>query len=247
MSDIDSVSTAAATAVASTAPTPSTVAVVIVNYRTPELTVRCLRSLVDQVASASGTRVVVVDNDSGDGSAATIAQAITDAGWQDWVTLLPSTHNGGYAYGNNLGLRQIMASGVNASYYWLLNPDTEVLPGALSQLVNFLDQHPTVGIVGSELQYPNGSTFGKAFRFPNIWNELDNGLRLGIVSRLLSRWLVAQSMGDQPQAVDWLPGASMMVRHQVFEQVGLMDDTYFLYFEETDFCLQAHRAGWGCW
>jgi hypothetical protein len=221
--------------------------VVIVNYRTPHLTVDCLRSLEPEVAALPGVRVAVVDNDSPDDSVAVIGAAIATAGWQNWVTLMPSQHNGGYAFGNNFAIRPALQSANPPAYFWLLNPDTQVRPGALKALMEFMEQHPDAGIAGSAIEEADGAPFGTAFRFPSMLSELDSGLRLGLVSKLLSNWSVARSMNDQACVVDWLPGASMLIRRTVLEQVGLMDEGYFLYYEETDFCLQAKRAGWNCW
>ena len=194
-----------------------------------------------------GTRSVVVDNASGDDSVAVIQTAITEEGWEGWASVLPSDRNGGYAYGNNLAIRPALQQPDPPDYILLLNSDTQVRPGALKALVDYLEAHPTVGIVGSAMENPDGSIWGTAFRFPSIFSEIEGGLRLGLVSKLLAHWVVAQPMGDRPQPIDWLPGASMMIRREVFESVGLMDEAYFLYYEETDFCLQAQRAGWPCW
>lgn len=221
--------------------------VVIVNYRTPTLTINCLRSLAQDIPSLPGTKVAVVDNASGDDSVGKIAAAIALEGWHDWVTLLPSDRNGGFAYGNNYAIRPTLDSPHAPPYYLLLNPDTEVRPHALKALVEFMDQHPEVGIAGSELEEADGKPWRITFRFPSILGELDRGLRLGIVSQLLAKWVIARHMGDTAEAVDWLPGASMMIRRAVFDDIGLMDENYFLYYEETDFCLQAKRAGWPCW
>ncbi|MDX2240604.1 MAG: glycosyltransferase family 2 protein [Leptolyngbyaceae cyanobacterium bins.302] len=217
-----------------------------VNYRTPQLTVNCLRALADEVKSVPGTRAVVVDNNSGDGSVDTIRTAIAVEAWDEWASVLPSDYNGGYAYGNNLAIRPALQSPNPPAYVLLLNSDAQVRPGALKALVDYLEHHPTVGIVGSAMINPDGTSWSTAFRFPSILSELESSVRLGIVSKLLSNWKVPQAMGDQPQQVDWLPGASMMIRREVFDSIGLMDEEYFLYYEETDFCLQAKRAGWAC-
>jgi len=226
---------------------PSSLLVIIVNYRTARLVVNCLHSLDDEVRSYPGTRVVVVDNASGDGSVDTISTAITAEAWGSWASVLPSDRNGGYAYGNNLAIRPALQMANPPAYFLLLNPDTEVRPGLFKALIDFMEQHPHVGITGSSLENPDGSIWGTAFRFPSVLSELEHGLRLGLVSKFLASWVVAQKMTDEPQKVDWLPGASMMIRRQVFESIGLMDETYFLYYEETDFCLQANRMGWECW
>ncbi len=222
--------------------------IVTVNYRTSDLVLQSLKVLESEIASVPGTKVAIVDNNSGDGSAEKIAAAIATEGWGDWAIFLPSPINGGFSFGNNYAIRPALQNPQPPDYFLLLNPDAQVRPGALKALVAFLDQHPDVGIAGSSFEEQNGKLWPYAFRFPSILGELENGFRLGIISKLLSPWKVVREMEqDREQPMDWLPGASMMIRRQVFESVGLMDEGYFLYYEETDFCLQAKRAGWGCW
>lgn len=224
------------------------VLVVIVNYRTGPLVVECLRSLQAEIAAAPGSRVTVVDNRSPDHSADVIAAAIEREGWSSWVTLARSPVNGGFSYGNNHAVRPALESADPPAYFWLLNPDCVVRPGALRALVDHFEAHPQVGIAGSSLEQADGSVWAHAFRFPSLWSELASGLRLSLAARLLKKHTVLLDMDvSRPAQVDWLPGASMMVRREVFQQVGLMDEDYFLYFEETDFCLAARRAGWLCW
>jgi N-acetylglucosaminyl-diphospho-decaprenol L-rhamnosyltransferase len=225
----------------------NTVLIVVVNYRTGSLAVECLRSLAGDVASSPGTRVAVVDNCSGDGSADVIAAAIEREGWSTWATLQRAPVNGGFSYGNNFAVRAALASAQAPACFWLLNPDTRIHPGALRALLDFLAAHPWVGIVGSSLENSDGTRWPHAFRFPSLQSELVSGLRLKAVAALLKKHVVMMTMGDTAERVDWLPGASMMVRREVFESVGLMDEGYFLYYEETDFCLAARRAGWECW
>lgn len=229
-----------------TQPLQTSVLVVIVNYRTPTLTVNCLRSLAPELGTLPNAKVVVVDNASGDDSVTLIQQAITSEGW-DWATLLPSDQNGGFSYGNNFAIRPALASDDPPDYIWLLNSDTEIRPGALHTLLEFMQPRDSVGICGSRFEEPDGTVWPFAFRFPSILSELEAGLRLSLISQLLSRWKVVQPMSDQPRRMDWLPGASLLIRRAVFETIGLMDEGYFLYYEETDFCLQAARHGWECW
>ena len=227
-------------------PSPSLL-VVIVNYRTPQLTIDCLQSLQTEVKHHANTRVVVADNQSGDGSVAVLRDAIASYHWQDWVTLQSLDRNGGFAAGNNAVVGPALESTHPPDYIWLLNPDTVVHPGALKTLLTFLEQHPDVGIAGSRLENLDGTPQYSAFRFHTIWSELDQGLRLGLVSKILSQWILAPSIADQAIATDWLAGASMMIRRQVFEQIGLLDDNFFMYYEEVDFCLRARQANWTCW
>jgi N-acetylglucosaminyl-diphospho-decaprenol L-rhamnosyltransferase len=228
-------------------PSSARLRVVILNYRTPELTVACLRSLIKEVQALPGTQVTVVDNDSADGSVEQISAAIATEHW-DWVTFLPQARNGGYAFGNNVAIRQALSADTPPDYILLLNPDTVVRPGALQALVDFMDKTPEAGIAGSRLEEPDGTPQCSAFRFPNVWSELDSGLRLGLVTRLLSQRVVPiLPVTESIRQVDWVAGASMIVRRQVFETAGLMDEKYFLYFEEVDFCVAAKKAGWSCW
>lgn len=222
--------------------------VVIVHYKTPALIIDCLRSLEGEVRGHGNASVVVVDNQSQDGSVARIADAIHSQGWSQWVRLVESPVNGGFAYGNNHVVGPALATDNPPDYFWLLNPDTKIYSGSMTSLVDFLAAHPKAGLAGSAIEEQPGVLWPYAFRFPSLLSELDDGLKLGIVSRLLSRWSILSLMDQQRESpVDWVAGASLMVKRQVFEQVGLMDENYFLYYEETDYCLQAKRAGWDCW
>ena len=137
--------------------------------------------------------------------------------------------------------------GRSTYYVLLLNPDTIVLPGALKSLLDFMDEHPLVGIAGSRLEHPDGTPQRSAFRFHSVLSEWEAGLRLGLVSRLLNKRVVAPPVPQVTCPTDWVAGASMIVRRAVFERIGLLDEGYFMYFEEVDFCLRARRAGWPCW
>lgn len=221
--------------------------VVMVHYRTPALAIESIRSLAAEAAAIPGTRLFLVENASKDGSEEALADAIRSEGWSDWVSLIPAGRNGGFASGNNVALRRILAADERPEYVLLLNPDTVVRTGALRELVAFMDAHPRAGVAGSRLEDTHSSAQRSAFRFPNLAAEFDAGLRLGIVSRLLARRLVAPPVRDECHRTDWVCGASMILRLKVFQDVGLFDEHFFLYSEETDLCLQAWRAGWECW
>lgn len=221
--------------------------IVIVNYRTPGLAVDCLRSLASQVECLGGGRVLVMDNASGDGSAERIHAAIGSEGWSEWAEAVALDRNGGFAFGNNAGIRMALAARETADYVMLLNPDTIVRQGAIRALVEFMDSHPDAGIAGSLLETPAGGVDCSAHRIHSPLSELDGGARLGLLSRLLSRHVVSPPMLDVPHPCDWVSGASMLVRRQVIEDIGLMDEGFFLYFEEVDYCWRARRAGWEVW
>ncbi len=222
--------------------------VVIVNYRTADLVVNCLRSLEQDAASMPGLHAVVVDNASGDDSAQTLRRAIDTAGWSRWVTLIESARNGGFSAGNNIGIRSRCSK-----LYLLLNPDTLVKPGAIHALIAFMQDHPRAGIVGSQLENQDGRTQSTARRCLSPLTELEAGANTVVISRLLSR-VPQQTFTDEPIQCDWVSGAAMCVRREVFEEVGLLDEGFFLYFEELDLCERARRAsrhggrgGWEVW
>jgi N-acetylglucosaminyl-diphospho-decaprenol L-rhamnosyltransferase len=221
------------------------VAVVIVTYRSAKLTIDALRSVAaERIMSGLCVRAVVVDNDSGD--LPEIALAAQQYDWSSWLTLVHAPRNGGFAYGNNLGIARAYADRT-PDYIYLLNPDTQVRPGGIAALVRFLTDRPEVGIAGSSFENLDGSNWPIAFRFPSIFSELDTGLQWGVVSRLLKRWVVARVMSTTPEPVDWICGASMLIRPAVLAATGGLDEHYFLYFEETDFCRRARLAGYSTW
>jgi GT2 family glycosyltransferase len=221
------------------------VAVVIVSYQSAELAIECLKSLhAERDAGNLRLRVVLVDNASGD--LPQIAQAVERMGWSSWVTPVLAPKNGGFAYGNNLGIRHIYEQG-RPDYIYLLNPDTQVRKGAIGALVGFLESHPEVGIAGSSFETEDGSDWPFAFRFPSMVSEIEHGMQTGIISRLLSRWTVVRTMDAAAEATDWVSGASMMIRPAVFAAVGCLDENFFLYYEETEFCHRALRAGFATW
>jgi len=221
------------------------VAVVIVSYRSAALTVTCLRS-VERERAASKLRIVavVVDNDSGD--FAEINHAVNENQWSSWVSVVAAPRNGGFAYGNNLGIRLVYTA-CRPRYIHLLNPDTQVASDGIGCLVEFLDSRPEVGIAGSGLDNADGTPWNVAFRFPGMLSEVEAALQVGLLSRLLKRWVVPRQMGSQAAQVDWICGASMMIRPSVLSDVGGMDENFFLYFEETDFCRRAAAAGFSTW
>lgn len=225
---------------------PRSTAVVIVNYRTARLVVDCLRSLVPEVRAEPEMRVEVVDNASGDDSVAVIGDAVRREGWT-WATVRPLDHNGGFAFGNNAAIRDVLTSASPPKYIWLLNPDTVVRPGAATALIDFLEARPEVGIAGGRLEYPDGTPQTSGFRFPSLFSEFEETIRIGVVSRALEPYRVPGPIHAEAHHADWVNGASLMVRREVFETVGLMDEGYFLYFEETDFCRRVRAGGWPVW
>jgi len=220
------------------------VLIVIVNYSTPRLVIDCLRSLAPQITPA--TRVIITDNASPDDSVPQIQSAIAANHWS-FAALMPLPKNGGFAYGNNAAIRPLLAANQLPPYILLLNPDTILLPNALAALTTFMDQNPQAAIAGSRLENPDATPQISAFRFPGILSEFESGFRLGLLTRLLSPIILAPPVQDVPHKTGWVAGASFLVRREVFEKIGLLDEAYFMYYEEVDFCLRAARAGFATW
>jgi GT2 family glycosyltransferase len=198
---------------------------VVLNHREATDTLRCLDAL-GRVRYRPLTRLVV-DNASGPGEVAWLRSA--------GATVVESGGNLGYAGGNNVGLRLALDEG--AAAVWIVNPDAYPEPASLRRLVRVLRRHPEVGIVGPRILEADSAT-------PKIQSD---GGRLvweaGGRSELIGRG-TAPGRSGEIRLVDFVPGAAMLVRRQVFADVGLLPEEYFLYFEETDFCVRAGRAGW---
>ena len=221
--------------------------VVILNYRVTDLTIDCLKSLVPEIPRVPGMKVAVCENGTGGDAEQRIREAIVANGLEPCVELTAISPNRGFTGGNNVIIRKALASADPPEYFLLLNADTLVLPGAFEALVRFMDGQPEVGIAGSHLEWPDGAPQGSPFWFPGIASELDRGLKLGIVSKVLSGSLVVDPKPRNASPVDWLGGTSMIIRRQVVETIGPLDEGLYTYFDDVDYCLSAKRAGWPTW
>jgi GT2 family glycosyltransferase len=215
--------------------------VVILNYNTCELLRNCLQSL--QAQRGPDTAVCVVDNNSPDGSAEMVAREFP------LVTLIRNPKNSGYSAGNNLGFRHFgFPDAAQARHALLLNPDTIVPDGALAGLAQFLDANPDVGIVGPRLLLPDG-TLDKACRrgFPTpavAFYRLTKLSRLFPKSPRFNRYNM-EYLDERAQAdVDATVGACMLLRGSAIAKVGLLDERFFMYGEDIDWCLRVKEAGY---
>jgi N-acetylglucosaminyl-diphospho-decaprenol L-rhamnosyltransferase len=216
--------------------------VVVVNYRTAMHTLAAARSALRDLGDLDAS-VTVVDNHSGDASLDVLRAELNDPR----VRLVASPENRGFGAGNNLAIESSLARDDPPDVFLFLNPDARVLHGALRALLDVFERNAHVGIAGTRICGADGSERMAAFRFPSPLGELDSGLRLGLVSRILAPWVVAGRMPAASGPVDWVSGASFAVRREVFERAGLFDQGFFLYFEETDLCQRARRAGFETW
>lgn len=220
---------------------------IILNYKTADMTIQSAESAVQAMAPfADEWQLVIVDNDSQDGSFETISAAVsakTDAEWRN-VSVVASGHNGGFGAGNNVAIKTALHQSIPPEYIYILNSDAFPEPKAIKELVDYLDLNPKTGIVGSYIHGTDGEPHCTAFRFPSILSELESSVRLGALTRVLKNHVVALGIPDTTTDVDWLAGASMMMRSSMLQQIGIFDETFFLYFEETDLCKRANNAGW---
>lgn len=211
------------------------VSIVIVSRDTRGVLGACLRSIAAHAGEVA-TETIIVDCASSDGTPAMVRADFPDA------ILLEPGANLGFARGNNLGIRR-----ARGALVLLLNPDTELTPGALPALVSALAADPAVGVVGPRLCYPDGSVQSSRRRFPTLATA-------AVESTLLQEWLPGHSalhtyvMGDVPDDAahdaDWLVGACLLARRAVFASAGLLDERLFLYSEEPEWCWRVRRAGW---
>lgn len=204
--------------------------VVIVSWNTRALLVDCLNSLKGAVDGQM--EVLVVDNASDDDSAPVLKSQFP------WVKLIANEENVGFATGNNQAIRASVGE-----YVLLLNPDTVVLPGALETLLKFMDEHPEVGAAGSRVLNPDGSLQTSCYPAPTLLRELWRLFHLDAL-RHYGVYCMADWPTDVNRQVDVLLGACILLRRKVLDQIGLMDEKYFMYSEEVDLCFRVRRAGW---
>ena len=206
------------------------VATVVLNYLHADDTIRCIASV--QKSQYVNCSIVVVDNGSGSDVMRELQERLDPV-----VPVIDAGENLGYAAGNNLGIRKVLAEG--ADLVWLLNPDTVVEPDTLGRMAAVMRRYPQVGIVGTRIL--NGASEPPSILFNGGIIDWVNG---GAVSHADIGLRHADVPSDGVTPVDYVTGASMLVRRHVFDQIGLIPEDYFLYFEETDFCTKARSAGW---
>lgn len=207
--------------------------IIIVNWNTQDLLKQCLKSVeADLAASKLNTEILVVDNASTDNSTQMIKEQFPG------VILIENQENVGFAAANNQAIEQ--SSG---RYILLLNSDTEVKPRALQLLCNHLDVNPQVGAAGSQLLNPDDTLQTSCYPFPTLSRELWRLLHLDVLWSYgvyhMANWDV-----DTPREVEVIQGASLLLRRAALDQVGLLDDRYFMYTEEVDLCYRLRQGGW---
>ena len=217
--------------------------IVVLNYKTPDLSIKAAAAALGELAPFPG-EIIIVDNDSQDGSFEQMQAEVANRAWMSRVSVLQSGRNGGFGAGNNFGILAGMAVNRKPDYVYILNSDAFPDSGAIRALVDALEADPKAGFAGSYIHGPDGEPHVTAFRFPSLASEFEGAARTGFITRMFKDRRVPMELPASTQAVDWLAGASLMMRRDVLEAIGLFDEKFFLYFEETDLCLRANRAGW---
>jgi hypothetical protein len=222
------------------------VAVSIVSYGTADLIAEALPALLAELSGFAAWAVAIVDNASPDNDADRMEAHLAKLS-DPRVHLVRSPVNGGFSAGNNVAFKAFKTLDWTPDCVLLLNPDAEIRPGAIHEMVRVMMSAPRIGVVGAVLENEDGSTWTAAFNFPSLMGEFVRGVGLGAIMR---RWPVMAVQADgatAPVKVDWVSGAAMLIRQEVIDDIGGMDEVYFLYFEEIDYMLQAARAGWQTW
>ncbi len=223
----------------------NSVLTIILNYRTPQMTLQAAEAALAELEDLPGG-LVIVENGSDDGSWDALQEGAARRGWLDSnkVRLVRSSVNGGFGAGMNIGMNAGLPDGSAPGFYYLLNSDAFVEGDTITRLRDFLLHTPGAGLAGSFVHGTDDSPHRTAFRFPSIAGEFEMAARTGIITRLLRHSVVAMEIPGAETQVDWTAGASLMIRREVIEEIGGFDEAFFLYFEETDLCRRAARAGW---
>jgi GT2 family glycosyltransferase len=228
----------------------TTLTAIIVNFKTPELTLNCLESLGRErdLLQDCHLEARIVDNQSDDESLEIILNEIKKKHLGGWTSLQVAPSNGGYGAGNNQVLREIDTLHQNKNqFYLILNPDVELKSGAIEKLLKLAVSNPRVAVVGPRLEYEDGRPQISAFRFHSVLSELASAARIGPITRWLARSNVGITTGKTAAQVDWVSGACFLVKAEALSESGLFDEEFFLYFEESELCHRLHKLGWEVW
>lgn len=214
------------------------VVVSIINYRTGQMTIDCVASVLADLGDMQAD-VVVVDNASGDGSADQIADWIAQTA-EPRVHLIRSETNSGFSGGHNQG----MAFAPDADFYLILNSDALLRPGFFDALLAETMGNPKIGLFAPQLEWEDGEVQNSCFRLHSPAGELMRGAQTGPVTKLLQHKVIAMDQPPAPGTIEWASFACILLRGDMVRQIGPMDEGYFLYYEDSEYAMRAGRAGW---
>ncbi len=214
------------------------VSIVIVNYRTSEITIQCIKSVLD-TCDGDWWEVIVVDNFSNDGSCNKIERYISECGMGQKISVIRNTHNGGYSAGNNVGVK--LSRG---DHVLLLNSDAILGENTVKILSKSLDDDPRLGLASPGLYSLDGKQQHGCFRYPQPLSELVKSAATGPISEALRLYDTNVELSSDRTFPEWTSFACVMIRHKLFDTVGMLDEEFFMYFEDIDFCRRAKDSGW---
>jgi GT2 family glycosyltransferase len=192
-------------------------------------------------------KIIVIDSHSEDGSIKALEHNFKKELKSGDVIIHELDRNRGFAFAVNRALELIEKSKFYPNFYWLLNSDATVLQGSFKALLDCIQKDPGAGIAGSRLESPDGNIECSAHRFPSPTSEIwEHGADLSF-SQLALKEMVSPSLRDSAEECEWVSGASCLIKREVFDDTGKMDEEYFLYFEDADFCFRAKKKGWNVW
>lgn len=215
------------------------VGISIINYRTADLTKACVKSVLDDIEEIDA-EIVIVDNASGDGSAEEIETWLATLPKDAPVRLVRSDTNSGFSGGHNIGMNHL-----KAEFFLILNSDAILCPGFLKAILAAARETPKAGIIAPQIETEDGDIQVSCFRFHSPWSELIRGAQTGPVTTLLNKHVVALNPPVQNKDIEWASFACILLRASMVDEIGPMDEGYFLYFEDSEYCLRARRADWG--
>lgn len=201
------------------------------------MTVDCLGSILPDLLDH--WKCVVVDNASGDGSVKKINDWIISQGVSDKISVISSSVNTGFSGGNNIGI-----SNCTAKYYLLLNSDTQVISGSIAILLDEAKKNPSAGLITPRLEFENGMPQESCFHFHSPISEFLNAVNIGILDRLFSGYRVPIPASNSKTNPDWSSFACVLIKGELIETIGMLDDGYFMYYEDAEFCHRSRMAGW---
>lgn len=211
------------------------VSIIIVSWNTMEITCDCLRSVFEQTADV-GFEVIVVDNASSDNSVEVVKKEFQQ------INLIVNEENLGFAKANNIGIK---AS--TGRYLFLVNSDIEVLDNCIENMVDFMDDNTKIGMAGPRVLNPDRTLQVSCRHFPSIWNNLCQSVGLNKLFPKIpffSEPLMKYWPHDEERYVDVLSGCFWVIKREALEEVGLLDEDFFFYGEDIDWCRRFHKAGW---
>lgn len=213
--------------------------IVIVNYKMKDDIDKCLTSLYSDVKD-SGLDVIVtiVDNASCDGIAELVKEKYSQA------KFIQMSGNDGFGHAQNAGMKSC-----EAKYYFVLNPDTEFLSGdnSLRKMFDFMEKHGKIGMIGPKIIYPDGSLQYSCYRFPSFWQPVFSRTKIGgekLREKMNKNFLMKDFGHNETRPVDWIMGSAMFVRDEAVKEVGMFDNRFWMYAEDSDWCRRMWEAHW---